>query len=52
MKRQTPPTKQKPSPEDLLKKLRQVDEAELKDVVGGIGRCVGGCGHRCNDNQQ
>jgi hypothetical protein len=52
MKRTNPPTNRKPTPEDLLKKLRQVDETELKDVVGGIGRCAGGCPHRCNQNEQ
>ena len=50
MKRQNPPAKRKPTQEELLKKLRQIDDAQLKDVVGGIGRCVGGCGRHCNEN--
>jgi hypothetical protein len=49
MKRKNPPT-QKPSPEDLLKKLRQLDEEQIKDVRGGLAgdRCMGRCGHHCN----
>ena len=55
MKRQNPPATTnttKPSPEDLLKKLRQLDEDQIKDVVGGRAgdRCAGRCAGRCHSS--
>jgi len=47
MKRDKPQPEQdtKPTPEDLLKKLRELDDQQLKDVHGGV-RCNGRCGHK------
>lgn len=48
MKRTKPTEKKKPTSEELLKKLRQLDEAQISQVHGG-DRCAGWCGHRCHD---
>jgi len=32
-----------PTPQDLLEKLRQVDEDQMKEVLGGCGRCTSHC---------
>jgi len=49
MKRDKPQPEQdtKPTPEDLLEKLRQLDEAQLKDVRGG--NAGGRCNSRCRN---
>jgi hypothetical protein len=48
MKRTKTPTQRKPTPQDLLEKLRKLDEDQLKEVLGGCGRCTGHCSGRCD----
>jgi len=49
MKRTKPtPRKPTPTPQDLLEKLRKRDEDQLKEVLGGCGRCTGNCMGRCD----
>jgi hypothetical protein len=52
MKRTKPTDKRKPTAEELLKKLRELDDKQIGQVHGGDAcwaRC-GGCGHRCHED--